>query len=136
MRLERPRRQPAVSTAAFALLSPAILLLLFGAMEGGRVLSTWLIITNEAREGARYGAVRYDPYGSSASQAAAVKSYVHARLAGTVAPAGLSPEPQVAVGSQKVAVTISYKVPLVIPVVSAILPNPFPLVARSEMRGE
>lgn len=52
--------QPAVSTASFALMAPLIFLVLFGTMEGARVFSAWLVITNEAVEAARYGAVRYD----------------------------------------------------------------------------
>jgi hypothetical protein len=38
--------------------------------------------------------------------------------------------------SPLVQVTIYYQVPLVIPVVANMLPNPFPIAARSAMRGE
>jgi hypothetical protein len=38
--------------------------------------------------------------------------------------------------SPLVQVTIYYQVQLVIPLVSNMLPNPFPIAARSAMRGE
>ena len=41
----------------FALVLPVLMLLVFGMLEFGRVLSTWLIVHNGAREGARYAAV-------------------------------------------------------------------------------
>jgi hypothetical protein len=50
---------------------------------------------------------------------------------------GLVPAPVVRVTADpKVDVIISYQVPLVIPLVSQFLPNPFPLQARSVMRAE
>ena len=41
----------------FALLLPAIVLLLIGLFELGRVFSTWLIVSHAAREGARHAVV-------------------------------------------------------------------------------
>ncbi len=127
-------REPAVSVVSFALLAPLILLLLFGAMEGARVFSTWMVITNEAREAARFGAVRY---GTDALPQQ-VSTYLDDRLTGVLAKSGLVPSPTVAVNetTQMVTVTVYYQVPLVIPIVRDVLPNPFPLAARSAMRGE
>ena len=52
-------RQQAVTIVTFALVAPVLMLILFGTMEMGRVLSAWMVITNEAREAARYGAVTF-----------------------------------------------------------------------------
>ena len=49
--------QRGVVAAEMAVILPIVLLLLLGLMEGGRILGAWVILTNEAREAARYGAV-------------------------------------------------------------------------------
>lgn len=41
----------------FALLAPMLVILLSGVLEFGRVLDAWMIVTNAAREGARYAAL-------------------------------------------------------------------------------
>ncbi len=40
-----------------AVILPVAILLLLGLMEGGRIVGAWVILTNEAREAARYGAI-------------------------------------------------------------------------------
>jgi Flp pilus assembly protein TadG len=137
-------RQPATSTVTFALLAPIFLLMIFGAMEGGRIFSAWLIITNEAREAARYGAVRYDPMRSDSAQADDVRAHVYQRINGVlsqepVTPGVPNPRVDVSMGTAaapNVTVTIYYEVDLFIPLVSAVLPDPFALAARSSMSHE
>ena len=46
------------SAVEFALVFPVLLLFLFLIFEFGRVFGSWLLITNAAREGARYAAVQ------------------------------------------------------------------------------
>jgi Flp pilus assembly protein TadG len=46
------------SAVEFALLLPLLLLFFFFLIEFGRVFGSWLLITNAAREGARYAAVQ------------------------------------------------------------------------------
>jgi Flp pilus assembly protein TadG len=130
-------RQTAMTTLSFALVAPLLLMLLFGIMEMGRVMSAWMVITSEATEAARFGAVRYDRSRDPLAQAADVRGFITSRLNGVLAPAGLSPAPDVKVTSTPtVDVTITYKVPLVIPLISNLVPNPFPLSARAVMRAE
>jgi Flp pilus assembly protein TadG len=138
-------RQRAVTIVSFALVAPLVLFIIFATMEMGRVLNTWLVITNEAREAARYAAVSFDStrdWTQSANQSAeqtAVRAYITNRLTGVLDQAYLTPAPSVVVtrnASPNVQVTIYYKVPLVVPLVSDLLPNPFPITARSAMRGE
>jgi Flp pilus assembly protein TadG len=138
--------QPATTIVTFALIVPVFLLIIFGITEVGRVLNAWMVITNEAREAARYAAVTYDGTADQATELAieqaVVQAYVQQRLNGVLDRTGLSPQPTVAfipTGSNQsplVQVTIYYRVPLVIPLVSQFLPNPFPIAARSAMRGE
>jgi len=141
--LPRAHNSPAVSTVSFALIAPIFLLIVFSTMEMGRVFNAWMVITNEAREAARYGAVTYDASQDSASEQSieqsTVTSFISQRLSGVLDLNNLSPEPTVIITSDdrpKIQVTIYYKVPLVVPIVSNVLPNPFPVAARSAMQGE
>ena len=143
MRSRVQRRESAASVVTFALIAPAFLLIVFGTMEMGRVLNAWMVITNEAREAARYGAVTYDAAADRAAELAlersAVRTYLSQRLQGQLDQTNLSPAPDVTVTAEahpRVQVTIYYQVPLVVPLVSNLLPNPFPIAARSAMRGE
>lgn len=132
-----PRRESAASTATFALLAPVLFLVLFGAMEGGRVLFAWNVITNEAREAARYGAVNYGR--TDVDLQALVEARLDNRLRSVLPAANITPPPSVVIQpdpARHVDVTVYYRVPLVIPLVRQVLPNPFPLRATSEMRGE
>ena len=143
MRRAIHHRESAVTVVTFALIAPVFLLIVFGTMEVGRVLNAWLIITNEAREAARYGAVTYDaaadPRTELAAEKATVGTFLAKRLKGVLNQQNLSPAPDVTITTEsrpRVQVTIYYKVPLVIPLIKNILPNPFPIAARSAMRGE
>jgi Flp pilus assembly protein TadG len=139
-------RQRATSIVSFALVGPLFLFIIFGLMEMGGVLNAWMVITNEAREAARYGAVTYDGTANQttelANEQASIRAFVQQRLNGQLAASGIYRQPDVAFiptgtnQSPLVQVTIYYQVPLVIPVVSQFLPNPFPIAARSAMRGE
>lgn len=126
-----------MNSVAFVLLAPIIFLLLLGTMEGGRVFAAWLVITNEAREAARYGAVNYGR--EDVSLATLVRDHLDRRLSGVLAPSGLAPAPTVEVTNEttpRVVVTIFYHVDLVVPLLRDVLPNPFPLAAQSAMRTE
>lgn len=126
-----------MNTVALALLAPLLLVLTFGVMESGRILSAWLVITNEAQEAARFGAVNYGR--EDADLAALVGQRVRQRLSGVLPSAGLYPEPTIVLtdgASPGVSVTLFYRVDLALPLLSGVLPSPFPLAARAETRGE
>jgi Flp pilus assembly protein TadG len=130
-------RQKAVSTVSFVLIAPIFLLVVFGLFETARVLNAWLVITNEATEAARYGAVHHDPSADPVAEMATVQAFIRWRLDGVLAPGGLTPAPVVKLTADPaVDVTITYKVPLVIPLVSNVLPNPFPVSAHAAMHVE
>jgi Flp pilus assembly protein TadG len=112
-------RQTAATITTFALVAPVFLFIVFGTLEMARVLSAWMVITNEAVEAARYGSVHYDATRDSVTQANQVKAVIVDRLRGVLAMDGLVPAPVVRVTADpKVDVIISYQVPLVIPLVS------------------
>jgi Flp pilus assembly protein TadG len=66
-----------ISSVEFAIILPVLLLLVFGMIQFG--LGFWLtqIITNGAREGARYGVVVSDPPISDSDVTARVTSYLN-----------------------------------------------------------
>ena len=130
-------RQRAVSTATFALIAPVFLFIIFGASEMGRVLYTWMVISNEAAEAARYGAVHYDKSVDHVQQETAIKTFVGQRTSGVLAPQGLGTAALVTVGNTPtVSVSLTYKVDLVVPMIAQILPNPFPVAARAKVAAE
>jgi len=55
------RSQRGQSTVELVLLMPLLLVLIFLIFEVGRLFGSWLLITNAAREGARYAAVQCVP---------------------------------------------------------------------------
>ena len=139
MRAVLRRREHAVTTTTFALIAPVFLFIIFAASEGSRIMFSWMVITNEAAEAARYAAVHYDEDRGAAAQETDVRTFVNNRLDGILDPTGLVPAPQVVITTTNppmVSVTLSYKVDLVIPIISDLLPDPFPLKARSIMAAE
>jgi Flp pilus assembly protein TadG len=132
-------KQRAVATTTFAMLAPVLLFIIFATSEGSRIMFTWMVLTNEAAEAARAGAVRYDEAVDPVTQEAQIKTFINQRLDGVLDPTGMVPAPVVKVttsNSPTVSVTLSYQVDLIIPMVSAILPDPFPLKVRSVMAAE
>lgn len=59
------KQQRGQSTVELVLLMPLILVLVFLVFEASRLLGSWLLITNAAREGARYAAVQCVPSNSA-----------------------------------------------------------------------
>ncbi len=132
-----PRRQSAATIVSFAMVAPLFLFTIFSISEGARIFNAWVVITNEAREASRYGAVHYDSQQAASTQQTAVLTYLNRRLAGSLPADGFTPAPTANVTTDgRVDVTVSYKVEIVIPMIAGLIPNPFPLQARSIMYGE
>lgn len=65
----------------FALVSPILLVLLFGTIEFGVIFYDKAVITNASREGARYGVIYRSPtYASSAQVTTYVQGYCTGKL--------------------------------------------------------
>lgn len=117
-----------------ALILPALTLLVFGALEIGRVLNAWVIVTGAAREGARVAAVRCatDPACSTA-----VNTRIDGALAGLDAAQAtrtLSAGPYAP--GDAVTVRVEYSVPLVTPLISAFFPGGATVTGETTMRLE
>ena len=54
------RSQRGVALVEFAIVLPFLIVLLFSVWELGRIFDAWLVVTNAAREGARYAVATSD----------------------------------------------------------------------------
>ncbi|MDD2433344.1 MAG: TadE/TadG family type IV pilus assembly protein [Clostridia bacterium] len=117
-----------------ALLLPLLLLLLFGIIEFGRVMSASFIVTHGAREGARYGAV------------GATDSEIVTRIQTKAAVALYDPEDPTKLSIEigrtgpvkggDIEVKVSYAVTLYLPLIPEFTGNPLTVVGTSVMRVE
>jgi Flp pilus assembly protein TadG len=129
----RRKKERGQATVELALVLPVLLLILFGIMEFGRVFSAYLVITNAAREGARQAAIGAN--NSTIENAVYNASSSLGDL--TSLTVSINPHEEASrVTGEEASVTINYNVDLVIPIISEIAPDPFPLEARSVMRVE
>ncbi|GBD16649.1 hypothetical protein HRbin26_01550 [bacterium HR26] len=131
------RRLFGQSTVEFALIAVPFFLLVFGIIEGGRLVFTYHEIQNAAREGTRYmvahGAFADDPL--APGDTTEVEDYVLSKTAG-LEPASLEISANWLDGSnepgKRVAVEVQYEFE---PIVGMVLgADPITLTARSEMR--
>jgi Flp pilus assembly protein TadG len=114
-----------------ALVLPLLLLLFMGIIEFGRVLGSYIVINNLAREGARYGVVGHND--------TAIQNIILAERAFLDADdmtVIVSPPPENRVVGNALEVQVDYELPLITPILSGILPNPVPLSAQCFMRIE
>lgn len=122
------RGQAVVETA---LILPIIILILMGIIDFGLLFNNYLIIANASREGARKAAVG-DGDISIVSTISNMTTTVDAsKMSTTIYPAQLLRKK-----GDEVTVTIVYDNTLITPVISAIIPNPVRLTARTVMRME
>lgn len=117
-----------------ALVLPVVVLLVFGMLEIGRVLNSWVIVTQAAREGARTAAVQCP---ADAGCAAVVDDRVTAALTGLpVADVSHSMSAGPYTSGSPVTVHVEYTVPLVTPLISAFFPTGAKVKGDSTMRLE
>ncbi|HUV94852.1 MAG TPA: TadE/TadG family type IV pilus assembly protein [Anaerolineae bacterium] len=120
------RGQRGQTLVEFALVLPILVLLLVGMLEVGRLLNAWLIVSNGAREGARYATVGV----SEAEVIAKVKE-----ACTTLDPDSLVVEVTGAQGPRGSPVTVRVESTVeVVPLIGALLSeNPFPVSAKAAM---
>jgi len=119
------------SLVEFALTLPILLLLFLGIVVFGQIFFSYQLIQNATRDGARFGSV-----GSTDSEIVQIvqqKTSIldQSNLTITIQP----PEGQRQRGEQ-IDVTIDYQVDLITPMWENILPNPYPISAKTVMRIE
>lgn len=125
------RRENGQSTVEFALVLPVLLLLFMGIVEFGRIISSYMIINNLAREGARFAAV-----GKTDSQITTILLNEHATLDVDKLQVQFSPTYSDRVKGESLKVTVNYTVDLITPLIPEFLPNPLPISAECTMRLE
>ena len=113
----------------FALILPVLLLLVIGMLQFGRVLSVWLIVSNSAREGARYAAIGF-------SEAEVILKAQES--CATLDPGSLVIEAIGAQGPRGDPVTVAVEYPVdITPLFEPIFPqDPYPVSAEVTMRLE
>jgi len=125
------RSEGGQSTVEFAMVLPILLLLLMGIIEFGRIISSYMIINNLAREGARFAAV-----GKTDSQITTLLLNEHATLDVDKLEVQFSPVYSARVKGEPLKVTVNYTVDLITPLIPEFLPNPLPISSECTMRLE
>ena len=128
------RQRKGQALVEMALILPLLLLLLFGIIEFGRVMSAGIIVTHGARDGARYGAV-----GATDSEIVTrIQTKSAAVLYDAEDPTKLSIEIERTgpVKGGDIQVKVSYKVTLYMPLIPEITGNPVTVAGTSVMRIE
>lgn len=114
-----------------ALILPILFLLLMGIIEFGRVFNAYITVSHVSREAARVAAL-----GSSDSKVQALALERAGGLDASRLKTEVKPDYAERGRGVPVEVKIDYEVPLVVPIVANLLPNPFPLTAKTVMRME
>ncbi|MEQ8175158.1 MAG: TadE family protein [Syntrophomonadaceae bacterium] len=125
------RREDGQSIVEFAMVLPVLLLLLMGIIEFGRIISSYMIINNLAREGARFASV-----GKTDSQITTILLNEHATLDVDKLEVQYSPAYSARVKGEPLKVTVNYTVDLITPLIPEFLPNPLPISSECTMRLE
>src|SRR5262249_41638254 len=135
----RPRRaslrrdENGNAVAEFALIGTLFFFLVGIAIQGAFLFSAWLIISNLTEEGARYAVPCYQrPV--QACTTTDVQNFVYSQGAGLVDETKLAITVTPATGV--ITVSANYQVPLLVPFINGIVPNPTTLVAAATMRLE
>lgn len=126
--MRRDPREEGQSLVEFALVLPVLLLLLMGIVDFGRVLSSYLVVSQTARDGVRYASVG----GTNTAVGQAVQ-----RDAGMLGPVTWTISPATGRQSgQPVSVTVSHTVNIFDPIMSAFLGSQYVVSATATMRDE
>jgi len=119
-----------------ALVLPLVVMLIFGALDVGRLFNAQIVITEAAREGARVAAVECAL--GTTSCTTDVNTRVQSALTGldlTQSSVTLSPGPYVS--GSPVTVQVDYSISFITPIIGALIPgSPFTLSGATTMRLE
>ena len=134
-RLLRSTEGASVTELAFVL--PVVLLLLMGTMEAAHALGTWVTLTNEAREAARYGVAGVRD--GDASIVTEIQTYAKGRASGTLDTSKLTVTPTITAQSGMTAGSVkvveSYPLTFATPFMQKIMGSPT-VYGQAVMRAE
>lgn len=128
------KTQRGQAVVEMALVLPILIMLIFGIIEFGRILNTYMIVTNLSREGARWGATG----GTDVQIIAAVKNGTNSNqvnpnnLTVTITPAAAAPR----VRGSSVGVRVSFPVDIIAPVIGSVIGDPYTVISETTMRVE
>lgn len=120
-----------------ALILPILLMLLFGIIEFGRILNTYMIVTEISREAARKGAVG----GTDAE----IRTTVWSQAADSGLDSSLIAESDIVITDPSsvkrprgttIKVRISYPVDIIAPLIGSLIGDPYVVTSQTTMRVE
>ena len=114
-----------------AFVMPIILLIIMGMVEFGRIFNSYLILTNASREGARIAVVGGTDTDINNSVTASTNTLRQEDMMIDISPAKES-----RTRGAQVTVTVHYNIEMICPIISGIVPNPFPINSSTVMRME
>jgi|LSQX01.3.fsa_nt_gb hypothetical protein len=114
-----------------AIILPLLLLLVMGTIEFGRVFGSYLVMENLSRSAARFGVV-----GHTDQEIRDLIAGQNPFLSTDRLVINISPGETLRNRGDPLTVSLEYTLDLVTPVMSDILPNPFPLSASCTMMVE
>ncbi|MFA7248139.1 MAG: TadE/TadG family type IV pilus assembly protein [Dehalococcoidia bacterium] len=114
----KPANERGQAVLELALIMPVLVMLVFGALEVGRLLNAWVVVTEASREGARVAAAKCT---WQAGCGTLVQTGVTNSLAGLdVARSSWSMTTGPYVAGDAVTVNVDYRSQLVVPLISSI----------------
>ena len=125
--------EQAQAMVGLALVLPVLLVILFGIVEFGRIFHAYLVVANAARTGARVGVIKNDD------------SQIVSTVEGVVQPSNfdlnrltidITPTQVNRNSGDSLTVEVEYRVDLFVPVITNLLPDPFPISSTMVMRVE
>jgi Flp pilus assembly protein TadG len=128
---ERNTGKKGQSIVETALILPIIILILTGIIDFGLLFNNYLVITNVSREAARNAAV-----GATDYEIITLVRNMTTSLDNTKVSTTIYPSESLRKKGDEVVVIIRYNNTLLTPVISAIVPNPLQLTAKTAMRME
>ncbi|WP_054697155.1 TadE/TadG family type IV pilus assembly protein [Syntrophomonas palmitatica] len=125
------KKEKAQALVELALVLPILILLFTGICESGKIIGTYLLISNLAREGARYGAVGHTDQ-EIQNRINEQRSWLEqGRMEIRISPTSTDRSM-----GETLRVGINYRSDLMTPLFASILPNPVLLSAECSMRME
>lgn len=114
-----------------ALITPIILLIIMGIIDFGIMFNNYSIISNAAREGARFGVVGYNDL-----EINDIINDITTTLDNENLVIEITPGEAFRIRGVELLVKIDYEIEPITPLISAILPDPFTISSKTAMRIE
>lgn len=125
------RAEKGQALVELALVLPVLIMLAFGIIEFGRVFNAYLVVNQSAREGARKGIV-----GATDTEIISAVKNTASTLNTAQLTIAITPSQTYRTRGSSLSVSVKYPVPIYIPLLSAVIPNPLDVNGKTVMRVE